>query len=132
MHKARGQDVDDSVSFSIPALSRLMLTAQFTLTLHYPANGEERPYPLEAILRASILSPTFPPLRFIVKGTKGSYIKRGLDLQEAQLKLAMGPGDKGYGQELSEGTEGPGSEREWGWVETVVGEGNADSSKLER
>lgn len=43
----------------------------------------------------------------------------------------MGPGDKGYGQELTEGS-GPGGEREWGWVEIAEGEGNADSGKIER
>ncbi len=45
-------------------------------------------------------------LRFWVRGTKGSFKKFHLDVQEDQLKAGLKPGDKGFGieNETSSGT----------------------------
>lgn len=42
--------------------------------------------------------------RFSVHGTRGSYIKFGLDRQESELKLGRAPGGEGWGIDHSEGT----------------------------
>lgn len=55
--------------------------------------GEKR-----AILHAGCLVAA-PPFRFAVHGTKGSYVKHGLDPQEEQLKQGIRPGDAGWGLE---------------------------------
>jgi len=54
----------------------------------------------EILLHASALS-AIVPARFIVHGTKGSYLKTGLDVQEGQLKAGLRPGDDGFGKNLS-------------------------------
>lgn len=55
--------------------------------------GERR-----VILHASALAAARLP-RFIVNGTRGSWIKFGLDVQEQQLLAGMRPGDAGWGQD---------------------------------
>jgi scyllo-inositol 2-dehydrogenase (NADP+) len=50
----------------------------------------------EVILHASALTALTPP-RFSVHGTRGSYIKTTLDVQEDQLKTGLRPGDIGFG-----------------------------------
>ena len=42
-------------------------------------------------------------LRFVVHGPNGSYVKHGLDTQEASLKAADGPGSPNYGTNPIEG-----------------------------
>jgi len=42
-------------------------------------------------------------LRFVVHGPNGSYIKHGLDTQEASLKAGSGPGSPNYGTDPIEG-----------------------------
>ncbi len=42
-------------------------------------------------------------LRFVVHGQHGSYVKHGLDTQEASLKAADGPGSPRYGTDPIEG-----------------------------
>jgi predicted dehydrogenase len=42
-------------------------------------------------------------LRFTVHGSRGSYIKHGLDPQEDQSKAGMAPGDIGWAVDLQEG-----------------------------
>jgi scyllo-inositol 2-dehydrogenase (NADP+) len=37
------------------------------------------------------------PPRFLVHGTRGSYVKTGLDVQEDQLKAGLRPGDPQFG-----------------------------------
>ena len=49
----------------------------------------------EAVLHASALA-AFAP-RFVIHGTRGSYLKAGLDTQEDQLKAGLRPGDAGFG-----------------------------------
>src|SRR5437763_14642172 len=67
----------------------------FDLTLHY---GERR-----VCLRCSTLIAE-PRPRFAVHGTGGSFVKYGLDPQEAQLKAGMDPRAEGFGVDLVNGT----------------------------
>jgi predicted dehydrogenase len=56
----------------------------FDVTLHYPN--------LRAVLRASMLAAA-PGASFAVHGTGGSFIKYGVDAQEAALKAGRTPGE---------------------------------------
>jgi len=56
----------------------------FDVTLHYPN--------LRAVLRASMLAAA-PGPSFAVHGTGGSFIKYGVDAQEAALKAGRTPGE---------------------------------------
>ncbi|EJD50869.1 putative NAD binding Rossmann fold oxidoreductase [Auricularia subglabra TFB-10046 SS5] len=53
-----------------------------------PDAAAGRELPLVVNFSAGVLSLVEPQLRFTAKGTKGSFIKYGLDAQEAQLNLA--------------------------------------------
>ncbi|RDU98428.1 oxidoreductase [Trinickia dinghuensis] len=57
----------------------------------------------EVVLHASALTAIEPP-RFIVHGTRGSYVKAGLDTQEDQLKAGLRPGQAGFGGGNAAGT----------------------------
>ncbi|VVD30721.1 oxidoreductase [Paraburkholderia dioscoreae] len=50
----------------------------------------------EVVLHASALTALVAP-RFTIHGTRGSYMKYGLDTQEDQLKAGLRPGDEGFG-----------------------------------
>ncbi|MBN3810747.1 oxidoreductase [Paraburkholderia sp. Ac-20347] len=50
---------------------------------------------LDAVLHASALAAYAP--RFAIHGTRGSYLKNGLDTQEDQLKAGLRPGQPGFG-----------------------------------
>ncbi|MEX3935919.1 oxidoreductase [Paraburkholderia phymatum] len=50
----------------------------------------------EVVLHASALTAIVAP-RFTIHGTRGSYVKHGLDTQEDQLKAGLRPGDAGFG-----------------------------------
>ena len=65
-------------------------TDYFHVLLHYKK--------LEVILCASLFT-AGPNRRFNVEGTQGSYIKYGLDPQEAQLKAGISPKNKDFGKE---------------------------------
>ncbi len=65
----------------------------FDVTLHYPH--------MRALLRGSMLAAA-PGPTFAVHGTKGSYIKYGLDPQEAALKAGRMPGEPDWDAEPSE------------------------------
>ena len=52
---------------------------------------------LRVVLHASLLVAESTPARFIAHGTKGSWIKHGLDVQEAQLLAGVRPGSVGWG-----------------------------------
>ena len=67
----------------------------FDLTLHY---GERR-----VCLRCSTLVAE-PRPRFAVHGTAGSYLKHGLDPQEAQLKSGIDPRAPEFGLDERDGT----------------------------
>jgi scyllo-inositol 2-dehydrogenase (NADP+) len=66
----------------------------FDLALHYGAR--------RVCLRCSTLV-TEPRPRFALHGTQGSFVKYGLDPQEAQLKSGMDPGDDGFAIDESDG-----------------------------
>ena len=55
----------------------------FDLMLHYPRD-------LRAILRATMLAATIRP-RFLLHGTKGTYVKHGFDVQEPKLRAGRIP-----------------------------------------
>lgn len=57
----------------------------------------------EVVLHASALAAIEPP-RFAIHGTRGSYVKAGLDTQEDQLKAGLRPGDAGFGAGNAAGT----------------------------
>ena len=57
------------------------------LLLGYPGH--------DVVLHASALA-AFSP-RFVIDGTRGSYLKNGLDTQEDQLKAGLRPGQPGFG-----------------------------------
>ena len=67
----------------------------FDVTLHY---GRCR-----VALRSSTLVAA-PRPRFGVHGTGGSFVKYGLDPQEAQLRAGMGTGDPEFGIDRNDGT----------------------------
>ncbi len=57
---------------------------------------------LRVILHGSLLTAA-SDLRLAVHGTKASYVKHGLDPQEAQLKAGMTPGAPGWGRDSRHG-----------------------------
>ena len=69
---------------------RLTPRPQFSISLYYPANPN-RPHPLTVILRAAILSVHSRPVRYVVRGTKGTFHKYGVDVQEDQLRAITDP-----------------------------------------
>ena len=66
----------------------------WSLTLHYGAR--------RVTLSAAMLVAA-PRPRFALHGTSGSFVKYGLDTQEAALKAGRGPGDTGFGQSSEDG-----------------------------
>ncbi len=64
-----------------------------TVILGYGAGG-----PL-VTAKAGVISVETEQLRYWVRGTKGSFKKFHLDVQEDQLKAGLKPGDKGFGIE---------------------------------
>ena len=66
----------------------------FDATLHYPHH--------RAILHAGTLV-AGNGLRFAVHGTRGSYLKHGLDVQEDQLRAGVVPGAPGWGVDTRAG-----------------------------
>ncbi len=82
--------------------------------MFYPSIGSASA-PLIVTTRASILSAIDPQMRFSIKGTDGSYVKYGLDPQEAYLKV----GGKARGSSIY-GVE---DEAIWGEIHTPVSAG---------
>lgn len=95
-------DVDDSVNISQTFQDACLTTeTQFTIIMHFEA-GAKLPRPVTAIARAQLLSVRSPQPRYSVLGTKGSYVKYGVDVQEDQLKVISTPTvihEKNYGVE---------------------------------
>lgn len=77
----------------LPTRENAKTTDYFHVQLHYEN--------LEVVLHASSFSAA-PNCRFRVEGTKGSYLKYGLDVQEEQLKDGVSPNDAEYGLEGEE------------------------------
>lgn len=93
----------------------------FTIILHYPRT-EENPYLQTAILRAHPLSQRTPQLRFTVRGSKGTFVKYGLDVQEEQMKQK---GVEAFGKDWF----GRESEDIYGELEVVEKEGDNAPTK---
>ncbi|KAK6585486.1 hypothetical protein PZA11_002213 [Diplocarpon coronariae] len=68
----------------------------FSILLGYEAGG-----PL-VTAKAGVMCVETEQLRYWVRGTKGSFKKFHLDIQEDQLKAGMKPGDQGFGIESAE------------------------------
>ena len=89
-----------------------MRLRKFTIICQYPEDSV-RPLPLTVLLRAHILSVRSTQLRFVVRGTKGTFTKYGLDLQEDQLKAMPHPSG------IFEDSFGREPEDIWGYVENI-------------
>jgi scyllo-inositol 2-dehydrogenase (NADP+) len=76
----------------------------FDVTLFYPG--------MRALLRAGMLV-SESALRFVVQGTRGSYLKFGMDPQEEALKHGERPEDDNWGVESSD---------RWGTLHLADGE----------
>ncbi|EKM59424.1 uncharacterized protein PHACADRAFT_249901 [Phanerochaete carnosa HHB-10118-sp] len=83
----------------------------FTVTLRYPplsspADAPVKPTSFTVTLRGALLSVKSPQVRYIVRGTQGTYTKYGVDVQEDQLNVISAPSDiftsATYGQEPEE------------------------------
>jgi predicted dehydrogenase len=90
--------VEDNVSLfpSLHSNGTYFDPFKFTVILHYDRT-ESNPYLMTAILRSHPLSQRTPQLRYTVRGSKGTFVKYGLDVQEEQMK------DKGveaFGKDL--------------------------------
>lgn len=68
----------------------------FTIHLQYASS------PLQTTLKAHLLSVRSPQLRYIVRGTKGSFVKYGVDPQEDQIKAGIKIDDPNLGIEPEE------------------------------
>jgi predicted dehydrogenase len=53
---------------------------------------------LQVILHASFLAANAAP-RFVIHGTRGTWTKRGADVQEDQVRSGMAPGTPGWGED---------------------------------
>ncbi|KAJ7904388.1 hypothetical protein B0H14DRAFT_2662613 [Mycena olivaceomarginata] len=82
----------------------------FTIHLHYESGGK-LPRPVTVIARAQLLSVRTLQPRYVVLGTKGSYVKYGVDVQEDQLKVIASPKD------IHESNYGVEPESIWGTLE---------------
>ena len=58
--------------------------------------------PLRAVLHASLLAADAAP-RYILHGTRGSYVKYGIDPQEDALRTGARPGGEGWGVDSDDG-----------------------------
>ena len=90
---------------------------QFVMDLYYPPPSASAP-PFTVTLRASILSAMPKQQRFLIKGTKGSYLKYGVDPQERQtVEMGrLGRKPEGYGMDQKD---------EWGQLSVAVEEAEA-------
>ena len=86
----------DAIDADIFAQRRdAMVDDYFDVTLHYG--------PRRVCLRSSTLVAA-PRPRFAVHGTRGSFVKSGLDPQEAQLKAGLDPSDPVFSVDRNDGT----------------------------
>lgn len=95
---------------------------KFTIMLHFPRTNKN-PYILTATLRGHLLSVRKPQLRYIVRGSKGTYSKFGIDVQEEQMKSQ---GVKAFEREDS-GREPP---EIWGDLELAQDNGDITCTRL--
>ncbi|KAH8106068.1 oxidoreductase [Cristinia sonorae] len=73
------------------------LDDSFTIFFHYPGlpikGRGVAPTSFTAILRGSIISVRAPQVRYVVRGTQGTFTKFGVDPQEDQLKAIQSPSE---------------------------------------
>ncbi|OCB84537.1 NAD-binding protein [Sanghuangporus baumii] len=62
----------------------------FTVVLRYPVS-KGRKYPMNVFVRGHMLSVRDPQVRYVVRGTKGTFVKYGVDVQEDQLRQIPAP-----------------------------------------
>ncbi|KAJ7742463.1 hypothetical protein DFH07DRAFT_836550 [Mycena maculata] len=84
----------------------------FTILMHYQS-GPNLSRPVTAIARAQLLSVRSPQPRYTILGTKGSYVKYGVDVQEDQLKVIPTPNS------IHEATYGVEPEDIWGILQCI-------------
>lgn len=92
----------------------------FTIYMHYPglpATGNVQPTSFTAILRGHILSVRAQQVRYVIRGTTGTFTKGGVDVQEDQLKAMKSPSEI-----ITSQTYGIEPESLWGTVENVSGD----------
>ena len=115
--------MDDSVSVPWQIISvKETDSVQFTVLFRYPA-GTVSSHPFTAILRGHILSVRSSQIRYVVRGTKGTFLKSGVDIQEDQLRAMPsfdGIFQEGYGIEPKD---------IWGTLETLQEDGSVKISE---
>lgn len=77
-------------------------------TFHMILQYDDRP--LIVHVKTHVVSKMRQPLKYFIRGNKGTYIKYGDDQQEHQIMSGMKYGDKGFGEE---------PEEIWGELQTV-------------
>jgi predicted dehydrogenase len=82
----------------------------FDVVLHYPR--------MRAFLRASMLA-LAPDVRYVLRGEKAAFVKRGTDPQEAALRRGEAPRDETWGREVRE---------KWGSLYTPDDDGVANET----
>ncbi|VWX63617.1 putative oxidoreductase [Burkholderiales bacterium 8X] len=91
----------DTIQLDIAALrDGALVEDYFHAVLRYQASGQQPT--LRAVLHATTLAAA-PAPRYVVHGTKGSYIKHGVEPQEDALRAGGRPGGKGWGHDPQEG-----------------------------
>jgi predicted dehydrogenase len=79
--------------------------------------------PPKTVLLRATLTACAPGPRYVVHGTKGSFVKWGLDPQEDQLKAGMGFDSPGFGED---------PETDWGELRICEGEGGPLAGPVSR
>ncbi|SFN18984.1 oxidoreductase [Variovorax sp. OV329] len=92
---------------------------------HAVLRWEQGPHaPLRAVLHATTLAAD-PAPRYILHGTRGSYVKYGVDPQEDALRTGARPGGEGWGVDPEDGSLtliGDSGQPEAGTVPTLAGD----------
>ncbi|GBE79346.1 Uncharacterized oxidoreductase [Sparassis crispa] len=98
----------------------------FTILMHYPprpATSDLHPTSFTAILRGHILSVRAPQVRYVVRGTTGTFVKFGVDVQEDQLRVMQSPSEI-----VASTTYGLEPKTIWGTVENLAPSGDVVKS----
>ena len=78
--------VSASLNTQSPEIYRTVCLWQFHMDLYYPPTAGTGKSAFIVTIQGSILSCLPAQQRFLIRGTKGSYIKHGVDPQESFLK----------------------------------------------
>lgn len=90
----------DTVQLDIAALREGALVEDY---FHAVLRWEQGPHaPLRAVLHATTLAAD-PSPRYVLHGTRGSYVKYGVDPQEDALRSGAKPGGEGWGVDVDDG-----------------------------